>query len=142
MKSTLRTAKGQSLVEFALILPLFILLVVGMTEFGRAWMTKNILTGAAREAVRAAAVETEINAYGSAEAIADSVLGSANIPITFAGDAIFDDTGSITTVDGVDVPIVFVRITYDFPFFLARFIPGLPDPITLSGTATMRRERY
>src|SRR5512135_2658611 len=48
--------KGQNLVEFALVVPLLLLLVIGIAEFGRAWMTKNILTGAAREAVRLLAV--------------------------------------------------------------------------------------
>ena len=47
---------GQGLVEFALVVPLLLFLVLGMAEFGRLWMTKNILTGAAREAVRIAAV--------------------------------------------------------------------------------------
>ncbi|MGB6409787.1 MAG: TadE/TadG family type IV pilus assembly protein, partial [Candidatus Deferrimicrobiaceae bacterium] len=110
---------------------------VGMAEFGRAWMTRNILTGAAREAVRAAAVETQANAYNSAEAIADNVLTSAGLPITFAADAIFDD--SVNT----PVPTVNVSITYSYPIFIANFIPGLPGPnIPLTGTASMRRERY
>ena len=56
IRNTLENEKGQSLVEFALVVPLLLLLVFGIAEFGRAWMTKNILTGAAREAVRLAAV--------------------------------------------------------------------------------------
>lgn len=127
---------GQNLVEFALILPVFLLLVVGMAEFGRAWMTRNILTGAAREAVRAAAVETQANAYNSAKTIADAILVSASIPVALqVGD--FDD--SVNT----PVPTVSVSITYNYPLFLAGFIPGLPGPnIPLKGVATMRRERY
>ena len=54
--ATLKDEKGQNLVEFALVVPLLLLLVIGIAEFGRAWMTRNILTGAAREAVRVAAV--------------------------------------------------------------------------------------
>jgi len=41
--------KGQALVEFALALPLLLLLVFGVLEFGRAFKTKIILTNAARE---------------------------------------------------------------------------------------------
>ena len=127
--------KGQNLVEFALILPVFLLLVVGMAEFGRGWMTKNILTGAAREAVRAAAVETQANAYNSAKTIADPILASAGIPPLALGD--FDDSVNIP------VPTVSVTITYTYPIFIANFIPGLPGPnIPLKGTASMRRERY
>ncbi|NNG45794.1 MAG: pilus assembly protein [Deltaproteobacteria bacterium] len=135
MKTVGKRERGQNLVEFALILPLFLLLVVGMAEFGRAWMTRNILTGAAREAVRAAAVETQANAYNSAKAIADPILASAGIPPLVPGD--FDD--SVDT----PVPTVSVSITYSYPLIIARFNPALPGPnIPLNGTASMRRERY
>jgi len=137
MKSVTRQEKGQSLVEFALLLPIFLLILVGIAEFGRAWMTKNILTGAAREAARAAAAETQANAYNSAEAIADAIFISANIPITFGANGVFND--SVNT----PVPTVSIRITYQYPLIIGGFIPGLPGPnLTLAGTATMRRERY
>lgn len=44
-----RMRKGQALVEFALALPLVLLLVLGVLEFGRAFQTKIVLTNAARE---------------------------------------------------------------------------------------------
>jgi Flp pilus assembly protein TadG len=44
------------MVEFALVFPLLLLVCFGITEFGRAWMTMNILTSAAREGVRLAVV--------------------------------------------------------------------------------------
>jgi Flp pilus assembly protein TadG len=44
----LRDRRGQSMVEFALVLPILLLVVFGATEFGRAWMTMNIITAAAR----------------------------------------------------------------------------------------------
>jgi len=52
----LRQNRGQSVVEFALVLPLILLVLFGITEFGRAWMTMNILTSSAREGARIAAV--------------------------------------------------------------------------------------
>ena len=58
IRNTRKNEKGQSLVEFALVVPLLLILVSGIEEFGRAWMTKNIMTGAAREAVRILAVQT------------------------------------------------------------------------------------
>lgn len=51
-----RRNRGQSVIEFALILPLLLVLLFGITEFGRAWMTVNILTSAAREGCRLAVV--------------------------------------------------------------------------------------
>jgi Flp pilus assembly protein TadG len=46
--------KGQALVEFALVLPLILLLVVGMLEFARAWNLHQVMTDAVREGARRA----------------------------------------------------------------------------------------
>jgi hypothetical protein len=46
--------QGQALVEFALILPVILLLVVGMLEFARAWNLHQVMTDAAREGARRA----------------------------------------------------------------------------------------
>ena len=46
--------KGQALVEFALVLPLVLLLVVGMLEFARGWNLHQTMTDAVREGARRA----------------------------------------------------------------------------------------
>lgn len=46
--------KGQALIEFALVLPLVLLLVVGMLEFARAWNVHQTMTDAIREGARRA----------------------------------------------------------------------------------------
>ena len=123
-----RNRKGQGLVEFALVVPLLLLLVIGIFEFGRAWMTKNIMTGAAREAVRLLAVPAPAGGATVANARAAVVLASAGIT-----------TASISVVDAsVAFDPVSVTVTYNFPV-LTGFIPGL-DNILLSSTTTMRRE--
>src|SRR5688572_17121227 len=48
--------RGQALVEFALIIPLFLLLLVGIFDLGRAVFAFNTLTNAAREGARIAIV--------------------------------------------------------------------------------------
>jgi hypothetical protein len=48
--------RGQAMVEFALIFPIFILLLVGMFDFGRVVWVNNTLATAAREAARYAIV--------------------------------------------------------------------------------------
>ena len=89
-------------------------------------MTKNIMTGAAREAVRILAVEMG-GGTAAAEARADNVLKSAGItPYTIAVDP-------ATAYNPVSV-----TVTYNFPV-LTGLIPGL-DNITLRSTTTMRRE--
>lgn len=47
-----RSESGQALVEFALVVPILLLLVVGLAEFSRAWNAQQVLTDAAREALR------------------------------------------------------------------------------------------
>jgi Flp pilus assembly protein TadG len=49
--------RGAAAVEFALVLPLLMLLLFGIIEFGRAYNAKVTLTHAAREGARALAVD-------------------------------------------------------------------------------------
>jgi hypothetical protein len=120
--------KGQSLVEFALVVPLLLILVFGIAEFGRAWMTQNILTGAAREAVRILAVPTGGPTLAGNRAVA--VLASAGIT-----------ADNLVVTDAASMEAVIVTITYNFPLAIVGFIPGLDNAtIPLSSTTTMRRE--
>jgi Flp pilus assembly protein TadG len=48
--------RGAALVEFALILPVFLMLVFGIVEFGRAYNAQIALQGASREGARALAL--------------------------------------------------------------------------------------
>jgi Flp pilus assembly protein TadG len=52
-----RARRGQSLVEFALVLPIFMLLLFGLIDMGRYVYLNSTLSQAAREAARVAAVE-------------------------------------------------------------------------------------
>jgi hypothetical protein len=52
-----RPASGQSLVEFAVVLPMFLLLLTGVFDGGRLVYMNTVLSQAAREAARAASVE-------------------------------------------------------------------------------------
>lgn len=119
--------RGQGLVEFALVLPLFLLLIFGVTEFGRAWMTRNILTGASREAVRIAAVQGNA---ASALSRANSVLSSAGI------------SGATVNIvdDGVPYGTCIVTVSYDFPVAAARILALSSNSIPLSTSTSMRKE--
>lgn len=46
-------ATGSAAVEFAFVLPILLLLIAGIVDFGRAMYTQSILTNAAREGARA-----------------------------------------------------------------------------------------
>jgi Flp pilus assembly protein TadG len=56
MSRTLRGKKGAAVVEFALVVPILLLLVIGILEFGRVLHTYLVVVNAAREGARYAAV--------------------------------------------------------------------------------------
>ena len=51
-KRGLRGERGVVAVEFALILPVFLLLVFGIADFGHAWYMQQTVTNASREGAR------------------------------------------------------------------------------------------
>jgi len=53
----LRNRSGQAVVEFALVIPLLLILVIGVVELSRAWNAQQVITNTAREAMRAAVVD-------------------------------------------------------------------------------------
>jgi hypothetical protein len=88
---------GQSLVEFALILPLALFLITGFLDLGRAVLYYSSLTNAVREATRYAIVhKNEINSafiYPNNNSLQDKVLeyaiGLTSVPDPLTKDDIF-----------------------------------------------------
>lgn len=77
--------RGQTLVEFALIVPIFILLLMGIFDLGRAVYGYNTISNASREGVRLAIVNQDATAIRN-EVIAQTPglgLKAANIDVTF-----------------------------------------------------------
>lgn len=77
-----RRTRGQSLVEFALIAPLFFLLVIGLFDAGYAVYAYNTVSNAARSAARVAIVNQDA---GDIEAEARRLavsLGADRITVT------------------------------------------------------------
>lgn len=152
-RKTCKNEKGQSLVEFALVVPMLLLLVFGIAEFGRAWMVKNILTGAAREASRIAVVRTPYGGYGNAFSRAGNILTSAAIPlgggtgaiVTIAlngtsGQAAVEDTntefGTVTTTITYELQAV----TPIGKIITSGWVSGGNGTFPLSSSTSMRRE--
>lgn len=53
-RRTASPEKGAELLELALVLPLLLVMMVGVIDFGQAWVLKDKLAGAARDAARVA----------------------------------------------------------------------------------------
>lgn len=132
----LRGDEGQATVEFALILPILILLVVGIFEFGRAWNAHQVITDAAREGARTGAIANPAITRDSVKNVVENALVRAALNpnrarITLSG------IGEIT---GVPVSVE-VRYPYQFGF-LKPFMGWVADQgqITLGATSVMRHE--
>lgn len=142
-------SKGQALVEMAIILPLLMLLVMGIFEFGRAMYIKNTLTHAARAGARAAVVTPNI--IDATDATCGSSGNNANIYQTvcnniYSGidkndvtiDVTRTDLNSSGTLDPGDMAEVKVELNNFRSKY--RIIPFIPLPVALSGTSAMRYE--
>ncbi len=57
-RGLVRGAEGAQLLEFALVLPMVLVIVFGAADFGAAWALKDKLSNAARDAARIAASQT------------------------------------------------------------------------------------
>lgn len=132
-----RRRRGAAAVEFAIVAPLFFMLVLGMIEIGRMVMVQQILTNASREGARVAVldpppggttrtdVENKVNSY----------LAAANI-----------HGATVTTIP--DEPST---ATYGQPVTVTVSVPTsaiswIPRPVyvvgdkNLQATTVMRRE--
>lgn len=69
---------GTAMVEFAVVLPIFLFVAWCIIDFGRAFYTQNSLATAVREGARYAAVLDDPNATASVTAIKAKVTNSFN----------------------------------------------------------------
>jgi Flp pilus assembly protein TadG len=128
----LKNNRGQTLVELALLLPILVLLVFGILEFGRVFNETLVVTAAAREGARVAAVNSDNDAAAvdAVKQVAAAIdHGRLTIDISPTGPRAI---GSEVTVQVTNqVPIVTPLI--------GAFFAG--NSATVSGTTSMRQER-
>ena len=75
--------RGAALVEFALVMPLLLLLLIGIMEFGRAWSHTQVITDAARQGARLAALLNNSSAgQDSVRTVVKRALQAGNIIAT------------------------------------------------------------
>lgn len=74
-----RGRRGQALVEFALVAPLLLLLILGLIDFARAWNVYQVITDAAREGARNAVVQNQTLTEAEVTGIIGAALGRANL---------------------------------------------------------------
>ena len=121
---------GQSLAEFAIVAPLFIIMVFGIIDFSlglKAWLT---VSNASREGARVLVLGQSCSQVTSqAQTVAQGLAG-VSVSITPA----------TCTGNSGDPMTVTVSYTYNSVTPLGRFVQRLSGPITMTSTSTMRHE--
>lgn len=134
LRSLILGTRGTATVEFALILPIFLLLVFGVVELGSAWYQKQMLVNASREGARMGSLLNDpSNSSALVQSTVTGYLHSAGYP------GAFNITSSGIDGNPGDQVQVTVTSTYQLPV-LHRLIPGSLSSVTLKGVTVMRHE--
>ena len=99
-----RSRRGTTVVETALVLPVFLLFVLGLIELGHAQMVKNLLRSACRQAARIGSTEGHTTA--DVEARVKNSIGTAVDPElveVFVKDASSFDSAAAPSTDGASL---------------------------------------
>ncbi len=151
-KKGMRGEHGAVAVEFAIIVPILLLLVFGIIDFGHAWYMRHMMSDASREGARyATRYKTDATGHRilpqSLSPTADDYIlttwglasrlpADADPKVSLSGDAATETNASMLA--GEDF-IVTITATKNW-FVLGNLIPGLGNSQTLSVTTTMTCE--
>jgi Flp pilus assembly protein TadG len=144
-----RTDRGAALVEFALVVPLLLVVIAGIVDFGFAFQRYEVVTNAAREGARLAtlpgyndqaAVDARVRAY---------VMEGLSISAGQLGASMPSGAVTLTNADltiaGQPVPTAIVTVNYNHTFLMLGPMLGLINKswdgsITLTAKSQMRIE--
>jgi Flp pilus assembly protein TadG len=136
--------KGVSAVEFALILPVLVLILFGIIEFGFILYDKQVITSASREVARAAIVRG-----ANATDISSAHDKYINMPVSFSGSSALSaptisiDCSSLgANAFGTNLTVTY---SYEYKFLALSAVMGLiggnlDSSYTLTGSTTMKCE--
>ena len=134
---------GAAMVEMAVCLPLFLLLLLGIIEFGRALMVSQLLTSAARQGCREAIIDGATSGSVSTDitdTVVDTVGCSAadvDIDITVTSLATGNELTDLSLADQRDL----IQINIAVPFSAVSYAPGkILSSSTLRGQCSMRKQ--
>ena len=124
---------GAAAVEFALILPILLLLLGGIVDYGRFFFTQVQLTNAAREGARAG-----IGGATSTQAIARMTTAGGAAPGWVAPTVALSPAATpVTCVNAAANTNYIATTSAGFRFFFAGILPGVPQTTTITSSATM-----
>ena len=136
---------GAAAVEFALVLPILLLLISAIIDFGRIYFEQSTLSGAAREGVRLVALgKTDGSAIAAAVDYAAGSVSGLNVTVRVGAVSTIVESGGVA-VTGATIPAcvpgapVTVVASSGFTFWTP--LPGLAHFTgldTLAGKGVMR----
>jgi len=140
LSSSRGDASGQTLVEFALIVPIFILMMVGIFDAGRAVYAWSTINNAAHEAVRLAIVDqnaADVRARAVSQSVAVGV-DSADVSIRWLSST-YTDVAPCNATPRYGCAVE-VSVAYEFTA-ATPVISQLMGTIGLEGVARQQIER-
>ncbi len=125
--------RGQGVVEFALILPLLLVVVFGVFDLGRIYFSTITLTSAAREGARYLSVYPDDVSTAYTNTVKITIQEARNSGIILsANDVDANCPNDDTYCDGGGTAVI--TVTHDFELILGWL---LPSPITITRAAQM-----
>ncbi len=126
----IRDERGSALVEMALVMPILLLLLCGIVEFGRIFHAYIVVQQAARDAVRYASI-------GSSDDQVRSVIerNMTSLDVTRMSYDVQPSESERTAGDSVTVDI-----TYDHTLLIPYLQGVIPDTLSLHSEISMRME--
>jgi len=131
-KSLGKNQSGQALVEMAIILPILLILIFGIIEYGRGFAAYLAVTTAAREGARIATVGGSDNDISAAVTLRTSamLLDSTKLTISISPTAGSRIRGSAVTIE----------VTYLVPMYDPVFTTLIGTNMSVKGKTVMRVE--
>ncbi|MBQ2903937.1 MAG: pilus assembly protein [Clostridia bacterium] len=137
LKSKEKSEDGQAMVEFALVLPVFLLILCGIIDFGWLFYNQLSLNNACREGARYAVVNTAEG--GSTQAIKSHIENlTTNV---FANDGV-DISIEYTSQGDPTAGDIKVSLEADISFFTPVLSSVLGKEKTITSTVIMKVESY
>ena len=136
IKRMTRNRRGQATVEFALILPVLLLLVLGIIEFGKAWNLAQMATDAVREGARQCVLADNVKyTQANVDIWIRNRMATSGVPTGVPNITFDTPPGGGAPCENSDQPVtITMTIPYSWMFF------RLLQPITLTSSFTMRNE--
>jgi Flp pilus assembly protein TadG len=133
MLNAVKNTRAQGIVEFALVLPLFIMVVMGIVDFGMGLRAYVMVNNSSREGARYAIIcPSTVNDDAIKTRVADYSTGlvtTGNVYVTWQTPSQRCKSGDFVKVEATT--------NYNFITPLSAFLPG---PLRLTASSTMRVE--